>query len=1273
MRFKLILIFLVLSITTILAANSRSLEWFYNTDSSPACYDFKGSVRSGETVLPNYSEMIMPEVQADNYKVEIAFPVFEKIKKKEIEQYKLQSTELEDNIEVSVNTVTIRKRTALELMFTPYIKKDGEYYRLTAFDWKITPITSDVSQKKAPAYLKKTTSSTSVLKSGKWKKISVTQSGMYKITWEEITGMGFNPEKVQIYGYGGALLEENFTVGQYYDDLPEVAVWKNTGSDGVFNKGDFVLFYAQGPVSWKYDKTSNLFKRVRNHYSDKAYYFIGEKESGSLIAETIDNKNTANVQVTTFTDCLLHEYEKVNIGESVSGSGTGRELYGEDFTTNPIQTKTFNVSGIDMSQKSVIQTQFVAHNTATSSCDVYVNDKFMHTLSMYAVFTTNLYTYATSSTMLSSFTPESETLNVKLSYNIKGNSSTPRAFLNYIILNVRKFLKAGETPFMFRDPVSVGSGKVAGFTIKESNANTMVFDVTDPVNMKQIKGNLNGSDFNFNADASSLKEYVCLNLNGKIPGPVVEGDVTNQDIHAHNNVDMVIIAAKDFLEQSKRLANAHTSIDGLNVLVVTPEQVYNEFSSGTPDATAYRLMMKYFYDKATTNDELPKYLLLFGGGVYDNRMVSTMFTNDPVKKNHILTYQSVESNEGTQSFVTDDYFGFLDDTEGSDLSAARLDIGIGRFPVNTVEEAVITVDKTIGYMENKRKGVWKNKLLYVADDGDDNIHTSQAESLANKVESRYPEFMVNRIYVDAYKKVTTASGATIPDGRNRFAELLNSGLLLLNYTGHGSTTEWTAEKVLTSADVKLMTNKCLPLWVTATCDFTRYDSPEITGGELAFLNKNGGSIALFTTTRIVYSTNNNIINQSFTDNIFSRHNGKRNSLGEIMHLTKISESLRNDRNKLSFTLIGDPALKLAYPEYSLKITQINGKDISLSVDTFRALDKVVIKGKVYREDGTFADDFNGLIFPTVLDSRELVKTLGSNGAEIFSYYDQSKVLFSGKDSVSSGEFSFTFIVPKDIAYSYETGKINLYAYDESGKNEAQGYFDKFIVGGTNPNAISDTDGPEIKLYLNDNTFSDGGNVNEAPTLIAEISDVNGLNTSGNGIGHDLQVVLDGDPDKTYVVNNYYLADIGSYNSGVVRYVLPEMSEGAHNLTFKAWDVQNNSSTAKINFIVKPGLDPVLTQLKIAQQSDKTIFRFTHNRPEVAVNVKIDIFDVVGKLVWSSTENMLSSDNLSEKFEWDMRYSNGKDAPSGIYVCKVTVTDSNGSFCLITEKLRLFRQ
>lgn len=1258
---------------TVSAENNRSLEWFRDVSSEMALSDFTGSIKLEGSSLPFYSETYIPEIQANEYKVDISFPTFEKIGYEELKSIKPLLKDLTDSIVVNVSNGMVKKKNVLDLSFIPFIKKGNSYYKLSSFKWKVTPTAS--SQKSGNS-LRSTTSvaSSSLLASGKWNKLSVKESGLYKLTWQEITGMGLNPDKVQIYGYGGALLEEDFSKTSFNDDLPEVAVWKNLGSDGVFNSGDFILFYAQGPVYWTKNTTSGIYSRVMNHYSDKACYFIGEHEGGTKTPVTSTFSGTPNIQVTDFTDFLLHEIDRVNIGESVANSGTGRELYGEDFISSTSSTfPNFNVPGIDLTQNSYIQTEFIAHNTATSTCDVYVDNQLVHTLSMNAISSSNSYTYASSSNKTSAFIPSGETVSVRLNYNKSGSSAIPRALLNYIVLNVRKYLRMNGSSFTFRDPVSVGSGNIAHFTIQNAGSSTVVFDVTDPKEMTLINGSLSGTNYIFDAPASTLREYVCVDLNGTFPEPTMEGSVSNQNIHGREQVDMVIISPSEFTSQAVRLANAHTASDGLSVLVVTPEQVYNEFSSGTPDATAYRRIMKFFYDKAVTDDALPKYLLLFGGGVYDNRMVSLLFSGSVSKSNWLLTYQSSESLEGTQSFVTDDYFGFLDDTEGSNLSVARLDIGVGRFPVQTVGQAEHVVDKTLSYLANSRKGTWKNRLLYLADDGDDNVHMEQAEELASSVEKSNPEFMVNRIYVDAYKKVTTASGSTIPDGKNRFGELLSSGLLMLNFTGHGSTTEWTAEKILTLADVNAMTNKCLPLWVTATCDFTRYDSPEISGGEMVFLNQYGGGVALFTTTRIVYSSNNFVINKSFTENIFSKNNGVRNSLGEIMHLTKSGESLKYDRNKLSFTLIGDPALKLAYPEYSVKITHINDMAISAEVDTFQALDKVVVSGCVYREDGSFADDFNGLIFPTVLDSRQLVKTLGSDGADIFSFFDQSRVLFSGKDSVTDGKFRFTFVIPKDISYSYEPGCINFYAYDVKGKNEAQGYYESFVLGGTNLAAAADTAGPDINLFLNDESYVEGGSVNENPTLIARVSDESGLNTSGNGIGHDFQVVIDEDPGKTFNVNNYYMADIGCFNSGVVHFVLPELDAGTHSLRFRAWDVQNNSNTQTLGFNVVPGFAPRLSSLRYVQQSDRVLFRFTHDRPEVAVTVQLNIFDMLGRNVWSSVKKMQTGELVSEEFEWDMSWSNGHNALGGIYLCKVLVTDSNGSSSVIAEKLRLMPQ
>jgi len=1272
MRFIAILFFSFSLFLNLSAANSRALEWFKKTDSAHAIPDFVGSVHPDNQVLPIYGESISPEIVAESYSVKLVYPVFQKLNSKELSVLRPLLKNFPDSLDVKVTLGMQRKKPVLDYSFCPFIRKGNTYFKLISFDREIIPVNSTLRSgtelKSAKNY-----ASNSILSTGKWKKISVTESGIYKLTYSDIKNMGLNPDLVQIYGYGGALLEENFSLSGYMDDLPEVAVWKELGSDSIFNTGDFILFYAQGPISWKYNSASSIFSRVRNHYSDKAYYLVGQRAEGTVTPTRSTFSGTPNKQVTSFTDHILYETERVNIGESASASGTGRQLYGEDFTMNASQTFTMNLINPDTTQSSKVQVEFIARNNGTSTGAVYADNTRVSTLYMYGIDTSVSYTYASSANQVASFIPKSNAVNIRLDYYMSGSSVTHRAYLNYINLNVRRFLKMSGSVMLFRDPTSVGVGNIARFTIQNAPVNTVVLDVTNPQSMVQINGTRSGTNYVFNASASTLKEYVCVNINGEIAKPKIEGSVANQNIHGRTKVDMVIISPSEYTSYANTLAQAHVKHDQLNVLVVTPEQVYNEFSSGTPDATAYRRMMKLFYDRAATTMELPKYLLLFGDGVYDNRMVSTLFSNHSNKSNKLLTYQSVESLEGTQSYVTDDYFGFLDDSEGANLHSDKLDIGIGRFPVSTPEQARTAVDKTISYMENARKGVWKNRLLFLADDGDDNIHMKQSDDLTAIIDSKHPEFMINKIYIDAFSKVVSASGSTVPDANRRFAELLNSGLLLLNYTGHGSTSQWAGESLLKVPDIQAMTNKRLPLWVTATCDFTRFDAPETSGGEMVFLNPLGGGIALLTTTRIVYSSYNYLINKSFIDSIFSKTNGQRYSLGQIMQQAKGTYVLKDDRNKLNFTLIGDPALKLAYPEYSARVTALNGKSISSVLDTLRALSKVTVSGKIFRENGVFADDFNGLIYPSVLDTKQIVQTLGSDGSDIFSYYDRSKVLFSGKDSVINGEFSFSFVVPKDISYTNNSGCINFYASDNKGVNEAQGYFEDFILGGTDVSAVTNTVGPDIKLFLNDLNFVSGAKVNETPTLIALVSDENGLNTSGNGIGHDLMLIVDDSPALTFKLNNYYMADIGSDTSGVVQYVLPELPAGKHRLSFRAWDVQNNSNTDTINFVVSPGMAAVVSNIKYSQQGESAWFQFSHNRPEVAVTVKLVVYDLFGRLLWDTNWNMQTTERVSDLIEWNLSDNNGRRLPNGIYLCSVFVTDSNGVQTIESKKIRVAAQ
>jgi len=1253
----LILFFLTLFVVTGLqAGNSRSLDW---NQSSVAVPDFEGSFHPEGQTLPVYFESHEPEVKASNYQVRLVYPVFKKLVTSELKALKSLLNSIPDSITVTVNVGTARKKPVLDMSFTPFIHKDGAYYKLVSFDWDITPEGTSLRSAQAITY-----TPNSVLASGKWKKISVTESGIYKLTFSDIKNMGIDPAKVQIYGYGGKLLNENFSLAGYLDDLPEVAVYKAS---------DYILFYAQGPISWSYSNTYNMYVRTRNHYSDKAYYFVGERAGGTLTASVSTFTGVANKEITSFTDFQLHEEEKVNVGESVAGRGTGRQLYGEDFIASSSQTFPFDVPNPDSTVNSRLMTEFTANNQNSTYCNVLVNNTFLSSMAFPMIDASDDYRYAYDASASGNFKQKKATLSVQLDYYRTNTSSKSVAHLDAITLNARRYMKMIGSTMPFRDPNSVGAGNVGRFTLQNATSKLLVFDVTDQKNMVLMNGSLNSGTYEFASSAANLHEYVAVETGSAIAKPTIESSVSNQNLHGQIGVDMVIVAPTEFLSYAKRLADAHTAHDGMNVLVVTPEQVYNEFSSGTPDATAIRRMMKLYYDRGLTDAELPDYLLLFGDGVYDNRLVTSMFSNNTSKTNKILTYQSVESSDGHYSYVTDDYFGFLDDSEGSSLSSAKLDIGIGRFTVSSAKEAEIAVNKAISYMYNSKMGPWKNRLLFLADNGDSYLHVGQADALANMVGWAHPEFMINKIYIDTYTKVTGASGVTVPDANTKFAELLNAGLLMLNYTGHGSTNQWADEKLLLNADIANMNNKCLPLWVTATCDFSRFDAAETSGGELVFLKENGGGIALFSTTRIVYSSNNYTINKCFLDNIFAKNNGVRYTLGDIMNLAKRSDLLNGDSNKLSFMLIGDPALKLGYPEYSAQVTQVNGKDVSLVNDTLQALSTVTVSGKIFRENGTLATDFNGLISPSILDATEIIAKLGRSEGDTLTIYDRSKVLFSGKDSVRNGLFNFTFVVPKDNSYSFKVGRINLYACDGTGANEAQGYYSNFVLGGTNPSAIINNEGPKVALYLNDEAFVKDGTVQESPTLLARISDENGLSTSGNGIGHDLMLVVDDMPSKIYNLNNFFMADVGSYKSGMVRFQIPKLTAGKHHLTFRAWDVQNNSTIDTLTFIVKPGLKPEVSDVQFVQQGNAGQFLFTHNRPMADVTVKLSVFDLLGRMIWQSDWNMQAENNTSDLLEWNLTDTNDRRIANGIYICRIILTDTNGSQNFGSKKILITGQ
>lgn len=1080
--------------------------------------------------------------------------------------------------------------------------------------------------------------SESVLNSGKWVKIQVAEDGIYKLTAADLKKMGFsNLDKVAVYGYGGWPLDEDFST-TYIDDVPEVAVWRSA---------DYLLFYGKGPRKWEYSSSDKSFIHTNNPYSNYGYYFVTEKETTGRTMEKAASAAGATLQVTTFDDYVLHEEELVSVNSS------GRELYGESFTSTLSRDFTISVPGIT-NDEGKATLSFISRGNGTITMNVDGNALISGSVSVPSdEYEVARELYRERAWMAD----KGETVKVNIGYSTTGHKNV---HLNYFRLQMKRQLKVYDNYTFFRSLSA--RGNASRFVIQGADASTLVFDVTDGVNPQQMETSLNGTELSFSIPASaSLREFVVVKPS-QIKAPVTVGEVANQNLHALPQQDMIIIAQPNFTTQAERLAEAHRTKDNLTVRVVTPESIYNEFSSGTPDATAYRRFMKMFYDRKTSEADAPKYLLLFGDGSFDNRKLTSAWKSVDMS-NMLLTYQT-ENSLSSQSYVIDDYFGFLDDADNKkSLQNKKLCLGIGRFPIRTVEQATQMVDKVISYMENKNTGSWKNNLCFMADDGSNTDgfmteHMEFADQLAGYVESEHPEFLVNKLYYDAYKKDMTAG--TYPDVRSGLQKLLKDGLLLFNYTGHGGTTALSDEKVLTQTDINQFTYTHLPVWVTATCDFTRFDDLNTSAGEDVFLNKSSGGIALFTTVRVAYSRPNFPINDNVICNLFERNNGRRRTLGEVMQATKNTLS---SVYKLGFCLIGDPAVKMAYPEFGMKVTTVNGQSVDGNSISFKALEKITVEGEVLDASGQLVTDFTGIVNPTVKDSKVTVTCLKNSNKDdspAFTFTDYPNTIFIGNDSVRNGKFSFTFTVPKDISYSNLQGKMNLYAVDTESGNEAQGNFDNFIVGGTSDTAETDTIGPEIRaLYLNDTTFVDGGQVNTTPYFVAELWDKSGVNITGSSVGHDMMLVIDESTVLSYNLNSYYELLPGEDGTGIVKFPIPALEPGKHTAEFWVWDILNNSTVRTFTFEVVEGLKPFLFDV-IATPGiarEQVTFHLMHNRPESRMRVGIMVYDLAGRQLWKHEESGTSGLFENYTVSWDLTSGGARMRP-GVYIYRAAISTDN---------------
>jgi hypothetical protein len=764
------------------------------------------------------------------------------------------------------------------------------------------------------------------------------------------------------------------------------------------------------------------------------------------------------------------------------------------------------------------------------------------------------------------------------------------------------------------------------------------------------------------------------------PHPAAEYvyNITNQDLHADSFADMVIIipTSQKLRPQAERLKKFHEERDGMRVNIVPADELYNEFSSGTPDANAYRRYLKMLYDKAQTEEDMPKYLVLFGDCVWDNRML-TATTRNLNPDDYLLCFESENSYNEIYCYIDDGWFCLLDEGEGDNpQSADLLDMAVGRFPVTTDAEAKIMVDKTIAYAENKNAGAWQNTIMFLGDDGNNNLHMDDVNDAANETAANHPGFLIKKVMWDSFERVMTSNGATYPEVTKLVKAQQQAGALIIDYAGHGSETQISHERVLNLNDFAEFTNTNLPLWITASCDIMPFDGTFPTIGEAAVLNSKGGAFAFFGTTRTVYASYNKRINMAFLRYALNRVDGKPTTIGEAQRLAKnflITSSQDRTTNKLQFSLLGDPAIALNIPEPRIVIDSINGAEVGGGqMPMLKAGSTATIIGHV--ADGS---DFNGVVTATVRDSEQeitcrLNDTSQAGAQKAFVYKDRTKTIFHGSDYVKNGKFNISFAVPMDISYSEDNGLINLFAVNDDKTVTVHGSCSDFNVGGTE-SLGTDSIGPSIFCYLNSPDFVDGGQVNSTPYFVAEITDDDGINTSGAGIGHDLMLIIDGSMDKTYNLNGNFVYDFGSHTKGTTFFSIPPLEDGPHKLQFRAWDIFNNSSVTTLRFNVVNGSKPSITDIGCTDNPARTTTTFiiSHNRMGSSVEVLVDVMDMTGRVLWTYAGH--SSDNTGScTVDWNLTDSRGNDIQTGVYLYRARIACEDSKFVSKTKKLIIIR-
>lgn len=1219
---------------------------------------------ASDTLCPVYSEAVPLEsdYQSNDYRIVLEYPTWGKLSSEELALARKHAHNIGDSIAIEHYITVSRGKGLLNYHFVPIIKKGKEYRKLLSAKVLISPVPKP-AQARTKSDAANRYAQHSVLASGTWKTIHITEDGMYSLSPAFLAQMGFeNPDNVHLYGYGGHQQSHLLNADNDFDDLEEVPLYRAPNGN--------LLFWGNGLVHW------NGTERVFNAYANKATYFLTSGEPRKEIGTAAAYTGTTNQTITTKLGHALHEVD------NYAWFRAGRNLV-ESTTFAGEKNKTYTLNGINSLGNERLTVVFTASEVSTP-LKIWANGIEVAQKSISEPGSYMYYSEAKYPNMdVSQMNPGTDTWSITLATQGPfATSSRVLARLDYMAMNFTAPLHLRNGYVHFGGGISgtgPGTGSSSTVTSKYSGAtrfSNVGSNAGNDIKIMRIgrrgkpaclmpaqQGNT-GMTF---TTADGTEEFVAFNPNHAFPEPAIGQNIVNQDLHAINGVDMVIIvpASGKLTAQAQRLADAHAQYGNLNCVVVRADQIYNEFSSGTPDATAYRRFMKMLYDRGLAAGKAPRYLLLMGDCAWDNRMKSESWKSHS-QDDYLLCNQSEISYSDTEAYCWEDYFGLMDDGEGGRPTKDVSDLGIGRFPVTTEEEAAIMVDKSILHMQKANAGEWRNKVVVLGDDGDNNTHMKDANLVAERIAETAPDVNIHKIMWDNYSRYNEGLYFSYPAVHALVGKHVEEGALMFNYTGHGGTYLMSHERVITIDDMKSWQSNRLPLWFVAACDITPFDSHESNLGETAVLSKNAVAVAFIGTVHTVYSSQNYRLNAFFSQYLFeSDAHGQRNSVGEALRKAKESMVVNNTdgsqpQNKLQYALLGDPALVFGNPEAKVVLDSINGECIT-GEQQVKGGSRVRLSGHIEQEPGKICSNFNGMVYLRLYDNKTEITTKGNAGSEPFTYQDWSKEINNTMTNVVNGKFSTTMIIPKDINYSDENGRLVFYAIENCNSIEANGSNENFLVGGYSTELANDTIGPEIFMYLDKPEFMDGDAVSSKPLFVAELYDESGIQSNGNGIGHDLQLCIDGKPKKTYNLNSYFTQAYGDYSKGSIHFAeMPELEVGAHWLSLRTWDMMNNTSIKTLRFVVGEDIEAEVMSLMMDEDvvDGSVNFHIGYNMPGLECSFTMEIYSVTGAVQWRQEINT-ASDSGVVTIPWNGHNGNGASLKNGIYICRVTASYDDG--------------